>query len=324
MRQVIKAQLGTDLNLQQGAVVETRKLPMVHPMRALHLILTGVLNVAGGAADGTLTEFGILNILKRIALVVNNKEHKVFSGPMLSLVKNLLENQVANLLTQPAVGVGANAFRAELTIPFAQEDMVRGEQFQLPTGISSAPGVKMIQDLTFGYLGGVVADVITGGDRTNTLVSVNLEVEVEIDTAHRDARWYRKLREVEREEIIPTSVSPEEGREIELGRTAIAIRRLFFLARDNSVVNNALITRLRLEADDVESMDSEFLKLQTSARKRFGIAMPTGGAARDFDERGLLDRLPTMQGATRAIIFAHHIAATGVGTLRFVAQEILR
>lgn len=136
-------------------------------LRRIVVRVSGELDVSGGSTNGALTDQGVLNLLPEIALVGDGRVY-VKRGPAKHFAeKGRIWNGVAPRQTDPAVGVGTNAFSFEIPI-FLENAFSRPFDTVLDTAKYSRLELQL--------LWGTVGDLIQGGDRTNVLQNVEAEI----------------------------------------------------------------------------------------------------------------------------------------------------
>jgi len=147
------------------------ELPRNHVYKTLMLRLTGLMTVAGGAADGTLTDEQPMALLRDIRIIRNGSEvlQSIDGGTAFRIAA--LNYGVAPPLTPLAIpGVQANtAFEAFIPLDFASYGLSNQSlSFLRAVGTSS-----LFLEITWGNEG----TMITSGDRTETLSAVQVAVE---------------------------------------------------------------------------------------------------------------------------------------------------
>jgi len=135
--------------------------------RRVLLHVTGEMAVSGGATNGALTDEGVLNLLPEIALVGDGRVYLKRAPAKILTQKGRVWTGVDPFQSDPAVGVGTNAFSFDVPLWFENV-------FSRPydTMLDSAKYSRLELQLLWGTVG----DLIQGGDRAEVLQNVQAAV----------------------------------------------------------------------------------------------------------------------------------------------------
>lgn len=250
----------------------------------LLLTLTGELNVTAAA---TLFEDGIMRLLQRIQVTLGGETIKEIgdngvNGAALKMLFffNQLQYGVLPQLTQPAVGVGVNAFNVSVRIPFS-----------LPPRLSSALGAgrhisamqAVDEDLQIVVDWGAVGDVISAG--TATLQNVSLEVAAVTDPNLNEIETPMILNEKTQNLQLTTGANTAD--QVSLNRVG-TVPYIMLLGIDAGARNSDVWNRLTYLRNTVErELDLSWDAMQAASKEAAGlqgVTLPVGVNMALFDE----------------------------------------
>jgi hypothetical protein len=308
----LKVPIGTDLDVALNAEKSTSKIPARGLLLALIIRIVGEFVIVDDDAD-SLLEDGVLRLIKKVELKVGSQTLKLWWGPMLYQVNALL-GQFAGALTQPGFTEATQPFELALRLPLAL-DSLAGLIYALPVGKNGFPPLTLV--ITYG---GVYDVFVTGGSETITIQNCVVEVTGEYESEVPNLP-YALCREVETVTPLITA-SPASGLEIVLPATLDGLRRVYLLASDDDLRDNAIVTDVALRPDvGILQGESTFLSLRDATTGRFKTTPADGLAVLDFDPDGRMQGMPRLRGLSRPLLVVQN-GSPSPGSLRTVPQEI--
>lgn len=295
------------------------ELPRDFLLHTLKVRITGNIVVAAGSTDGTVDEDGIHNLVDEIGVRLEGQEPEKSWAGFTLFERNRIENQVAAFQLNPLATVGTHPFEINYDVHFAKPDIVGGADFALPT--------RRILTPNFFILWGNEDNIYNGSDRTHTAESVVVElvelVEDWIEDKH-GPQAFRRLRELERLHTL-TGANLLRGEEFDLDRDARFYRDVMFIARNNALRDNAIVTQIDIlrGGGDNKITEAFFSALRNNHRRVTLATPPTGLALVRYGEQGKLDTLPLILGATKMRLNVKHNTAVGESEVVSAFQEIL-
>lgn len=260
----------------------------------LTLELTGDLVV--GAFAATLKEDGVHALVKKLIfqILADIKPFSV-SGRLLHRINSYVTADEERV-SQPAVTVGTNPFRASFDMHFIMLDTPLAEGFKLNTALFKG---QIIQDPTFDIRLGVASDLATPGGG-GTVALANLNVNATVKDEDLDTTRENELRE-EIQIAEDLTFSTEANSKIDLQDNNI-LRRLAIQIEDDGtglladdVIDSVKIVR----NSDITIREFKWKELQSKNKKEYGLgddlfASISKGFAilnldSDFDLSGILD-----------------------------------
>ncbi len=258
-------------------VVDVDDLPF---LRAIQLDFVGSLAAAGGAADATLQEDGLLRcVAKALNVIADGNDIAIDTEAIAEYWRRaILTGSPGVHVSVMPVGAAATAQRFSATIDMDQI-------------VSAARAAGRLDPVNLDTLklkvtnGVCETDMVTGGDRVETLTG-NLEVIAVYDTNPANYRGGgRRISKQTRETIAATS----DGRIIvSAGQT---IGQILLVARDNGVRDNDIIENVEVKIGDNDTIRNvSWEALQALNVEDYGLALSsgappyTGVAIIDFDE----------------------------------------
>lgn len=272
-------------------VITTKKL------RRIIFSFIGTLTVAGGAADGTLVEDGLLRtVLNVLRLAVNGRRPIDIQGQLAYWMRSIVTGSTG-VLVEPAVTVGANPCRFAVIL----------DMDSLRTSARAAGRINMdIQDSSFLELqtGAAEGGIVTGGDRTETLAGT-LEIIAEYD----DVAFVGGHRALSKDRFTIAGAT-QDGRIIVPSGQLIG--GILVYAVDNGIRDNDIINRIKVqigednifrdiswEALQDENVESYGLELLAGAPPYTGVAYVNLDVDGDMDPSKLLDTRQLVSNSAR-------------------------
>lgn len=308
----------------------------VHALSGIQLDITGTNTV--GVAAATLTSAGILALLRRIEFNVGGEnriaiglEGALPGGQLLEMVDRMWYGKLPNV-TQPAVGVGANAFNATLVIPFAGSKVLHKHLSDEERKAMSYRRNATKAQLQFFY--GADTDQVTPGGGGTAVIAADIRVSmiedrtldsvpaIDPESGEDPLNHYHNI--VTESIPIAATVAAAEQQRLNLARGMSP--GILFYAFDNGAASNTLINTLQilLNGND-QRFNASWDGMVDKTREIMGsqIALPAGFAAAWFDDD--LDGdgyLPLGAGEVASTIVQtdHDVSAGGVE--RFGAVHI--
>lgn len=247
-------------------------------LKRLILFFDGTLTVAGGAADGALTEDGLLKtVFKAITLVANGSDSFVRTTGQAEYFRRWLLSGSPGNLENPAVAVGANACRAAVVVDFDTMRTALKRAGRIAAARLSA--LSLILQSGDGSNG----DLVTGGDRDEALTGT-IEVIGEFSQAD-EGRTGGKRIGWSRHTV--TAATDDARLSLPSG---LLIPRILLVAVDNGVRANTILTKVAVELGETLTLrELSFRALQAENVERYGLELSvgappiTGVAMVDFD-----------------------------------------
>jgi hypothetical protein len=251
----------------------------------------GNLTVSGGTTDGALVEDGLLRaVLKEIAVTADGKDQHVLSDGIGEYYRRAVMSGSPGVLRSPAVGVGTNPCRVNVTVDF--DAIVSAARFM------GRINARALTDFVLRLRNGIdTTDLITGGDRTNVLSGT---VDVFAEWHERAEDWFGGARYVEKKRFTLTSSETKAELNLPLNRW---ISQVLLVAVDDSARDDDLIlsSKIRLDLREdfreqtweaAQSLNVEDYGLETDANGEppfAGIALLDFDRERDMDPKKLLN-----------------------------------
>jgi len=317
-----------EIDFVSGGRALTLKVPVKSTLGALHFLLTGdLVETAGG---GTLLEDSVYRLIKRLEVSVGGLKIKTLgdgaaysgAGVQAYYYNQILWNTLPEL-SEPAVTVGTNAFRAAFSVPFEMPPALANQYPQQnvqsggKTFSINARKLTMLsptgKDIEIDVDWGVVGDVISGG--TNSLDSVKLEVIAEIYPELDGIQMPLLLHETTKQADFTAGANTRE--ETQLDRFGI-VPFINMITWDNGVKDDAVMNRAQYVINGVNyKIDSSWNALKADTKRAAGLqaaALPTGVAMAIFDseEDGSGALILDASDVKRFSLFSDHDALTGV------------
>ena len=308
---------GGDLDFVANRTTTTNKIERKGALRRAWIRIAGTVTLADdGEFAVALSEDGFRALLQQITLKENGKP--IFQAAGASLYHYLTQVlKLAPELTQPGVTAAEHAVAMTLLVPLAVPDAANGEKFAIPT-IGAAP--KLALSLQWG------GDTDVFSTFTDAIATWDLTVEVilEYDAAEKPRSWYWERRFVEQVVNLDAAASPVGGQEIRLAADFGLLRQAFLLIRDNSALDNDLVTHamLKLTSNEYALERTSFAGLRAQQRDERGIAPGTGECNVSWDPGALMQGLPRLEGRDNPLLLLVHGGGTGVATAHVLTEEI--
>jgi hypothetical protein len=277
MRKRFKLEPYTD-----GKVIDV-DIRTVRKLRSILISFVGTLTVAGGAADGTLVEDGVLKTLfKKLEVIAGGKTFYDTRG-VDEYWRRAIVSGSAGVLVSPAVVVGSSAVRA-----FVALDMDQIQRFNLAR-FAGRLNADLLDSLNLRIESGTAdGDLVTGGDRTETLTGT-----YEVIADHVEQEWKGGHRQVSNHRLDVVGASTDGRITLPSG---LLISHILLRAVKNNARNNDILIRAKVQIgeDDIR-YDQSFEAIQEENVEDFGLttvsgAPPyTGLAVINFNKDGDMD-----------------------------------
>lgn len=246
---------------------ETFNLITLKKLRRIIFSFVGTLTVAGGTTDGTLVEDGLLRtVLNILRVAVNGRRPIDVQGQLMYWLRSIVTGSTG-VLVEPAVTVGANPCRFSVTV----------DMDSLRSAARAAGRINMdIQESAFLELETSQADgdIVTGGDRTETLAGT-LEIIGEYD----DVAFVGGHRVLSRNRFTIAGAT-QDGRVIVPSGQLIS--GILLYAVDAGVRDQDIVNRVKVQiGEDNIFRDMSWEAIQEENVEDYGLELVAGGPPYD-------------------------------------------
>jgi len=297
----------------------------------LVLELNGNVIVSGGTANATVSADAPESIVKRIQIILTGTSGDAFIDIPLTELRYLTHfitraPGLDNERSAPVASVGTNPFSARVVLPFMLEDMEREAKYRGFWASNRFTGVR------FKVTWGTIANLMTGGDRTNTVDPATTSLQLWGKEYSRDSRfaqatdlllWQRTTKDFYINNIAQSDF------DMEIQRTAswlkgIMIRQMTIVAGVETALADTLIRptdKVTLMFDDSDKKFEftwSYLKFRNREEQR--ISLPTGTAWIDLSEHGDMQLLEMLLNHTKTYVRIDN-AAIANGVVRLVTSK---
>jgi hypothetical protein len=269
------------------------KLPITEVYHSLKLQLVGDVTISGGTTSGTVHPEGTVGLIREITLEATSGRRrnigKIKNADLAAMYQliHILNGQAPSMVSLANGDVQANtAIRANIPIPFALMHSADPRETLLnATELSSLTAIISWGDAT---------DLVTGGDRTNTLNSASLAISGKEYTDVATKRNRYGVNSMYFLEEVTTSSNARLAIDLKRGYILRGLLvKQFTQAGNIHTPVETVINSLQLEINrDVHKDYNTFNILKDKNQEDYNIGtLPTGYAFIDLMSEGRFDTL---------------------------------
>lgn len=274
---------------RSGAQADPFKIPIRDPITFIDVVLTGVITVTVAT---TLVEDNILNLLKRIQLVLGGRVKKTIgdNSPYGSAGRILYYSNPALFgnsppFVAPGTGVAAHAFKAVLRIPVQMPPLLSRNMNPLAFVKATALHIGS-EDLELFVDWGTTADVWSAGTATFT-TAPSIEVVVGYDPSLGNVPQAFDFHEHTQSLALASGAGANADFTDDLSKVGI-VPYAFLLGFDNSVRADAVWNRLDFKINEqIDIIDGSwdfFKSMWQTAPQLQAVTPPVGVGLALFDQ----------------------------------------
>lgn len=266
----------------EDALDEIVKLGNTEYLRYISFEYAGTLTAVDGTTDATLIQDGLLkNVLKSLEVTANGSDKFTDSDGVGEYFRRaIMSGSPGVLVSTIPTGEASTAQRVHVIVDFDQIQSAARYAGRIPAARLATVDLRV-------QGGSVAADMVTGGDRTNTMVG-SLEIVALFDS---NPRSYRGgARRIGKTRTPISAASNKQQITLPSGQL---IADILLVTVDNGVRDNTLCTDIKAKIGERDvRFESTFLDLQSENVEKFGLELAsgappyTGVALLHFDEDG--------------------------------------
>ena len=245
---------------------EVVKLGNTEFLRKVEIEFAGTLTAAGGSSDGSLVEDGLLKtILKALTFTANGSDKFGETDGVGEYYRRaIMSGSPGVLVSTMPTGAASTSQRVHVVIDFDQ--IQTGASFAGRIAAARLASVDMRVQA-----GGVEANMVTGGDRTESMTGT-YEIVATWDT---DPRSYRGGgRRIAKQRLAVSAANTRAQVNVPSG---LLVSNVLLVVVDNSGRNNALLTDIKAEIGERDvRFESTFLDTQSDNVEKFGLELSSG------------------------------------------------
>jgi hypothetical protein len=255
-------------------LVEDVRLADVEFLRRVEVEFNGVLTATGGAADATLLEDGLLNtVLKAMKLTADGSDPFINTNGRNEYWRRAVVTGSTGVLAS-VIPTGIASTNQRLHAVIDMDGVATAARF------AGRINSRRLADLTLRVTAGAVeTDLVTGGDRVETMTGT-VEIYAVWDDGGRgagspDALGFRGGgRRIAEQRYPVTAANLRAMLDIPNG---LLIPRILFLVIDNSLRDSDLLENVQIKIGEKEILRDVSFKEMTSANvERYGLALSSG------------------------------------------------
>lgn len=244
-------------------------LRTVRKLRSVLISFVGVLTIAGGAANGTLVQDGVLKtVFKKMELLGNGKTFYDTKG-LSEYWRRAIMTGSAGVLVNPGVAAGAHPVEAYVAL-----DLDQIQRFNLAR-FAGRVNVDLLDSLNLRIETATAdGDMITGGDRVETLVGT-----YEVIGDYHETEWKGGHRQVSQHRVELTGASTDSRITLPSG---IAVSHIVLRAVKNDLRDNDILERIKVQIgeDDIR-FDQSYEAARSRNVEDFGLETVSGAPPYD-------------------------------------------
>lgn len=270
-------------------------------LKAVHLEFNGTLTAAGGAADATLVEDGLLKTAFQTILIEADGSEPVYnSRGYLDYYRRAIQSGSPGVLVS-VIPTGAAATSQRAHVVLDMDSLQTAGRFA-----GRVPAKKLGSLVLWLQMGNVESHMVTGGDRTETMTGI-IEVVGVFDDS--EAGYKGGSRKVSRNRFSVTAATDQARLPLPSGQI---ISGILLYCVDNSVKNNAILdiikvlvgekqAKVNTSFEDIASDNVEFygLELSSGAPPYTGVIFINFDVDGDMDPEKMLDTRGLKENAAR-------------------------
>ncbi len=295
-------------------------------LRSIEFEFNGTLTAVGGSTDATLIEDGLLfTLFDDLFLTADGSDRFVNSNARNEYFRRAVVSGSEGVLNS-VVPAGAATTPQRVHVVLDLDTLATAAKF------AGRLNVRRFSSLQLRTRSGTVATaLVTGGDRTYTLAG-DIEVYAVYDDGNRgDPLGWRGGGKRIASSTLSISASNERA-ELVIP-SGLAIPRILFIARDNSVRNNNILNEVKIRLGERDILrEVTWEEMQSDNVERYGLELVnrlppyTGVAVLDFDLDGdmnaakLLNTIGLRANAAKAILDVN--APTGVSLVDMIVYGV--
>lgn len=251
-------------------------------LRNVSFEFAGTLTAAGGSSDGALKQDGLLKtVLKILTLTANGSDHFGLTDAVGEYFRrSIMSGSPGVLVSTMPTGAAATSQRFHVVIDF--------DQIQTAARFAGRIAAARLASLDLRVQSGAVeTDMVTGGDRTESMTGT-LEIVAVYDDSPRTYRGGGRRISKKR---IPISAANDKT-EVAIP-SGLLVSDILLVTVDNSARASTLVTDVKAQLGERDvRFESTFLDVQSDNVEKFGLELSSGAppyagiALIHFDEDG--------------------------------------